>query len=91
MRYVVAYDIASDAHRAAAADFLLGWGDRVQYSIFEVDVNARELETLISALDPHVRPPADRLRVWRLCAACQRATHAIGGAPVGERELAWIV
>lgn len=91
MRYVVGYDVSDDARRGRVAAVLEGWGDRVQYSIFEVDVGGRELALLIDALEPLLRPPADRLRVWRLCGACQRATHAIGGSPVADRDVAWIV
>jgi CRISPR-associated protein Cas2 len=91
MRYVIAYDIALDARRAQVAAVLEGWGDRVQYSVFEVDLAARELEAVLGALEPLIIPPADRLRVWRLCGACQQATHAIGGAAVADRDVAWIV
>jgi len=91
MRHVIAYDISDDGRRAKVADILVGWGDRVQYSVFEVDLRAQDLEGLLSALEPLLHPPADRLRVWRLCGNCQRATHAIGGADIGDRDVAWIV
>ena len=91
MRYVVAYDIADDRRRGKVADILLGWGDRVQFSVFELDLRAADLEQVLGAVEPLIRPPADRLRIWRLCGNCQRATHAIGGADIGERDVCWVI
>jgi CRISPR-associated protein Cas2 len=91
MRYVVAYDISSNDRRRRIADLLLGWGDRVQYSVFEIDVSARELEEVLRVVEPFVHAPVDRLRVWRLCASCQRATHAVGGGDIADPDLAWVV
>ena len=91
VRYVVAYDIADDRRRARVADLLLGFGDRVQYSVFEVDVSTRDLERLLASCEILITPPADRLRVWRLCGACQRATHAIGGCDIADRDVAWML
>ncbi len=91
MRYVIAYDISHDARRERVARILSEWGDRVQLSVFEADVHHRDLPRLIDALAPHLNPPRDRLRVWRICGACKRAAHAIGGAPMADRDVSWTV
>lgn len=91
MRYVIAYDIACDGRRARVSRLLEACGDRVQYSVFEADLGHDDLARLVDALESELMPPADRLRVWRLCGACQRATHAVGGAPIAERDVAWVI
>lgn len=90
MRHIIAYDIADDRRRSRVAGILIGWGDRVQYSVFEVDLRAADLEQLLATLEPLIHPPADRMRIWRLCGNCQRATHAIGGADIADRDVCWI-
>ncbi len=91
MLYVIAYDISSDARRDQVSRRLSAWGDRVQFSVFEVDVEHRDLPRLIDEVAAFVHPPADRLRAWRVCGGCERATLALGGHAAGSRELAWIV
>ena len=90
MRYVVAYDVADDARRRRVANALEGYGDRVQYSVFEVDVAAETLAAMVDELDRLLEVPADALRVYRLCGACEVASHSLG-ASRRDRPLAWIV
>jgi len=42
-RYLVTYDIVDDKRRSRAARALENHGDRLQYSVFRCDLNAREL------------------------------------------------
>lgn len=44
--YVACYDIASDSRRARVADLLKSYGRRVQFSVFEIDVDPDEFEEL---------------------------------------------
>lgn len=73
MRYVVAYDVADDGRRRRVADALEGYGDRVQCSVFEVDVAPDALASMVDELDRLLEVPADALRVYRLCGACEVA------------------
>lgn len=91
MRYVIAYDLADDGRRERVSRILAGWGDRVQYSVFEVTCQPTELAELVDSVDALIVPPADRLRIYRLCAACAEATHLVGGRPLSEGPVAWIV
>lgn len=42
-RFVVAYDVADDARRTRMSHLLERFGDRVQYSVFVVDIGAARL------------------------------------------------
>lgn len=42
-RFVVAYDVADDARRTRMAHVLERYGDRVQYSVFVIDLGAARL------------------------------------------------
>lgn len=49
-RFIVAYDITDDPRRARVAKTLEYYGDRVQYSVFVVDVKPARMIRLRSAL-----------------------------------------
>jgi CRISPR-associated protein Cas2 len=42
-RYLIAYDIPHDGRRTRVAKCLLGYGDRIQYSVFVVDAGPAKL------------------------------------------------
>lgn len=67
MLVVIAYDIADDRRRAEVAGRLLGWGERVQESVFECWLNAAELRLLKDTLAELVDETTDRIRFYRLC------------------------
>lgn len=49
-RFLIAYDIGDDLRRARVAKTLESYGDRIQYSVFLVDVKPAKLVRLRSAL-----------------------------------------
>lgn len=76
---VVAYDISNDRRRARVHTLLLGYGEPVQESLFECDLDEAGLRTLRAALRQRVRP-ADAVRVYSLCGACaERIRDGQGG------------
>lgn len=95
MSYVVAYDISDDADRDRVAQVLSGYGHRVQYSVFELDIDAKTLVDVVSDLEPYVAGVVDSVRIYRRCAACATSSHVLGRgarsdlAPGGGE--AWIV
>lgn len=84
---VVAYDIVSTARRTRLARLLEGYGERVQRSVFECDLNGRELGRLLERLRRFARPE-DAIRVYRLPPHVAAATLVLGGRPlVKTREI----
>ncbi len=49
-RYLVTYDIADDKRRVRVMRTLRDHGDRLQYSVFRCDLNAREVQQLKQTL-----------------------------------------
>jgi len=47
MTFVVAYDIASDKKRNKLSSLLDRYGKRVQYSLYEIEINKAKLESLL--------------------------------------------
>ncbi len=79
MRYVVSYDISSDKQRRKVVKILEGVGYRVQYSVFEADLNNKQLVTLQKRLKRYARPKStDSIRFYRLCAECEHVVKVFG-------------
>jgi CRISPR-associated protein Cas2 len=78
MRFVICYDVPNDARRTKLASCLDGYGDRVQYSIFEAVLDDAVLNDMIRDLHLLLEPGEDRLTIYRLCAACDGATKRLG-------------
>jgi CRISPR-associated protein Cas2 len=91
MRYVVAYDVSDDARRTRLANLLETYGERVQFSVFECDLDRRELAQVIAAVEHLAWPGTDRVRFYRLCGACAREVESIGACRDGLSEDVLIV
>ncbi len=77
MLYVVAYDIGDDKRRTRVADELENWGRRVQFSVWECDLEAKQADELIERLRREMRT-GDSLRMYCLCATCLEKSVIIG-------------
>lgn len=80
---MVAYDVPDDRHRRKLALLLEGFGERVQRSVFECDLTAREYGRLLDRLVRAHRPD-DSIRVYRLPPAVARQTVLLGGPGLVE-------
>ena len=49
-RYLIAYDISNDRRRSRVHRWLKRWGDRIQYSVFEVELEPRDLDEVCLGL-----------------------------------------
>lgn len=51
MMYLVAYDIVQDKRRKKLADLLEGYGVRVQYSVYELEISKSKLQRLLFEIE----------------------------------------
>jgi len=86
MLHIIAYDITNDGKRTKLAKILLDYGDRVQNSVFEADIEAREVNLIIRYASDLVQD-SDSLRIYPVCNACMRRLIVVGrenpDVPVG--------
>lgn len=90
--YLICYDIEDDRERTRVARLLESYGQRVQYSVFEVHL-AREadLEQLKTELRGLLAAPDAEVRFYRLTAEAVAASHRLDGSPVAMRDLVVIL
>ena len=87
IRLAVAYDVSDDANRRQVYRTLQRYGAWRQYSVFELDISKTDRVELEDELESHIDPSdGDRIRIYRLCSACQDATTDIGNDPPDEQS-----
>lgn len=79
MWVVVCYDIPDDRRRLRAARVCLGFGLRVQRSVFEAELTPAQLGRLKARLMRVINPEEDSIRIYKLCADCIRQTEVVCG------------
>ncbi len=80
MYVIVAYDIEDNRRRAKIARFLEGFGERVQYSVFECDLEERHLRRMVAGLQAMMQP-GDAIRIYRLDRRSEAEIIVLGGRP----------
>ncbi|MFW5697990.1 MAG: CRISPR-associated endonuclease Cas2 [Fimbriimonadaceae bacterium] len=78
MLVVVCYDIADDRRRNKVAKILEGYGERVNFSVFECWLDRRRYNKLMQRLRRRVHPDQDVVRVYRMCASCADRREGLG-------------
>jgi CRISPR-associated protein Cas2 len=77
--FIVSYDIPNDRRRTKIATLLLGYGLRVQESVYECVLDSAQFSQLQQRLRPLIRPATDAVRIYRLCKVCEGRTEVLGG------------
>ena len=78
MLYLVSYDVSDDNHRRHVMEALKDFGRRVQYSVFECNLEKRALDELMGRLEFEIDPATDSCRLYRLCEACAGEVRILG-------------
>jgi CRISPR-associated protein Cas2 len=82
--YVVAYDIPCDKRRKKVSDLLEGYGQRVQFSVFECVLTAQKFDELRRRLNKQVKLAEDSVRFYPLSKHTLAQVETWGGLPVTE-------
>ncbi|WP_026530161.1 CRISPR-associated endonuclease Cas2 [Haematomicrobium sanguinis] len=65
-RYLIAYDIKDDKRRSKVATYLQSFGDRIQYSVFIIDVRPSRLVRVDDELKNRIKLSEDRILICNL-------------------------
>lgn len=91
MFLTVAYDCSNDKRRNRVAKILLDYGYRVQYSVFEVQLDERRFREMQSRLLEAIDETADSIRIYRICERCLEQTSIHGIRELTNQERLFIV
>lgn len=89
MLVLVTYDVSTSAENGAArlravARACRDYGQRVQYSVFEIDVDPAQWTKLKVRLESIIRPEFDSLRYYYLGSNWQRKVEHVGAKPAAD-------
>ncbi len=86
MFIVVCYDIVSDSRRRKVQKAMEDYGRRVQYSVFECDLDDEALAKLKRRLKPLLSLREDSVRYYTLCEGDVRKVRVTGVGEVKRPE-----
>ena len=78
MKCIVSYDITSNKRRRHVDRALLGYGSRVQKSVFEALLSNKEYERMVERLSGLIDEDTDSVRVYVLCESCKTRLKILG-------------
>jgi CRISPR-associated protein Cas2 len=84
MLYTISYDIPDDKRRLKIAKILLDYGPRVQYSVFEAQLDADALDQLKTRIKAEVELAEDSVRIYPHCVSCEVRIEIIGQGTVSQ-------
>jgi CRISPR-associated protein Cas2 len=84
MFVVVSYDIPDDRRRNKVARTLEDYGVRVQYSVFEVNLDSRQVDKMRDELARIAEQDVDSIRFYTLCGACYARIEVLGTGRAAE-------
>ncbi len=92
MRYLIAYDVADDKRRVRAVKRLQNFGRRIQFSVFECDLEAMDYLRMCRKLEAVLDFKQDRLYIYPLCSACvERAVLQGPSLSPSDSLAAWLL
>lgn len=84
MFYVIAYDIPCDRRRKRISDLLEGYGERVQYSVFECVLTKNKYKNLRQRLRKCYQENEDNIRFYPISQHTLNEIEVWGTKPVTE-------
>lgn len=96
MNLVVTYDISTTTAEGRrrlrrVAKICEGYGQRVQYSVFEVACSQTDLAKLIMKLEDAIEPPTDSLRLYPVHSADFGSVIHLGREGALPLDQAWMI
>ena len=70
MKYLITYDIENNKRRKKVSDELEAYGYRVNFSVFECELNKTKMKKLIQKLEELIDKKKDSLRFYHVCENC---------------------
>jgi len=86
MYTMVSYDIVKNKTRTRVMKFLKDFGDRVQLSVFECDLDDAQYARMKEGVEELINQKEDRVRYYRLCRSCMSRVVISGWGEIEQDE-----
>lgn len=91
MLRLVAYDITDARRLRKVANVCKDYGIRIEYSVFECDLDEKLFTAFWEQLLKLIDPEEDRLIAYRICAGCVRDIRSVGVVSRPGKVLLYII
>jgi len=88
--YIIAYDVTDDANRTRLSKLLLDYGERVQKSVFEADLDPEDVKEILKRAVNYLAQ-GDSLRFYPQCKTCAGHVQSLGRPANSAVPKIWIV
>ena len=88
--YIIAYDISDDSNRTRLSNLLLDFGERVQKSVFEADLDAEDVKEILNRAANYLAS-GDSFRLYPQCKTCAGRVQSLGRPANTTAPTVWIV
>lgn len=75
---VIAYDVSEDRRRAKLSNFLLRYGVRANYSVFECMLTEMQYQHVKQKVPQFIDLKTDRVLFYRICKSCYVRSEGVG-------------
>ena len=86
MYVLVSYDIVKDRIRTRVLKFLKNYGNRIQQSVFECDLDEAMYRKMKKGVEELIDKKIDSVRYYRLCHGCLDRVVISGWGEIKEDE-----
>ncbi len=87
---VISYDIVDDNRRNKVAKVLLDYGNRVQFSVFEVKLTEK-IPEIKERISPLIDRKEDNVRYYMICKGCEDKKTVIGLEKAQSEDFEYLV
>ncbi len=91
MLHLVAYDVADARRLRRVVQTCRDYGLRIEYSVFECDLEDRVFQAFWESLMQMIDPSEDRLICYRICASRVAEVRSAGVVPRPKKVLLYII
>lgn len=88
---MISYDITDNSTRNNLSKFLKDYGQRVQKSVFECDIDSSQYYLLKQEIKKLINGRKDRVRFYRFCDGCRSKVEISGWGEVTEDENFYLI
>lgn len=91
MFYLIAYDIADPKRLNRVAKIMKDYGNRVQKSVFECNLQKEQIQRLICRIISVMNDVEDSVRIYKICEICKHNIQILGEGEVTDDPDVYIV
>ncbi len=88
---MVSYDITDNKSRRRVQKTLEGFGERVQYSVFECAISESQYRSLTEKIAASIDKESDSVRYYRMCHGCRKNIEFFGEGQIMEDDYFFMV